>query len=948
MSRTLHTHTMVAISAHPAMFLLLLLTIAPALAQPGTDCWANNADVKIEENNPPGYVVTTLHTNPGYNLSISLGDHSKEFAINWPNLILTESLDYEALVDKVLLVDLQCTRGSITVKTIIIIVEIMDVNDEVPRFSQTEIIRNVSEDTKVNSSIGLPIYAEDPDKNVIFYVVNGSVEALNHLTLMSTNNPTIIVRQALDYDQIKSLQLLLYARDTELPGANNHTATATIHVNILDADTKPPWFQPCTFPNGNSKICINNGYESWVNISEQASGALVLQPGPLLAIDGDTGINEAIIYEIINGNQKDIFSIDNVSGNITMRKAAFTLGTIILQVMASQVNDPLKYALTSVQIHVIEQSNFPPHFQSSHYQGMVPVLAESGSLVMEYGSSSKPLRVFAMDDDFPDKLNPAITYNVQDSSEFRITRDGFVLTNAMLNSATTIAFLVKAVDEKNAQEATTNVSVAVTPFTSPDASTTIATTKQAPDSISSTLLPGTLSKTTRNPSDTTTKTSETNNNSTGSTLKPQRTTWTSTNTGKPATGISSGSLTTTSRVPPPPVSSISTTKLSGTKQTTTNTGKPATGISSSSLTTTSRVPPPPVSSISTTKLSGTKPPSTINTGKPATGIPSGSLVTTTHVPPPPVSFISTTKGSGTKQTTIDTGKPATGISSGSLGTTTRVPLPPQSSISTAKPLGTTSATTGPLGSGITNSLITAGFTGKTSGSAGSGGPTLWHTTNPEGLFPTNPQPVQFEYTAMDMAALGSSLAVLLFICVIIVAFLTFKLYGKPKATGTDNRSWNTNEKGNFDTDDEESDHNGVAGLNLAFEDVEFSTKEEVLNVSSQPELEEKGSSEATLSYQESQEELDTDSEKNMKSILTKERRTDEGYKAVWFQEDIKPETREEEDGEDDEGVRVEEAEEEDEQDDSYDTAWEDHELLVNFSTQTVTDTDTDRNENTLM
>nr|XP_033784522.1 cadherin-related family member 5 isoform X3 [Geotrypetes seraphini] len=826
MSRTLHTHTMVAISAHPAMFLLLLLTIAPALAQPGTDCWANNADVKIEENNPPGYVVTTLHTNPGYNLSISLGDHSKEFAINWPNLILTESLDYEALVDKVLLVDLQCTRGSITVKTIIIIVEIMDVNDEVPRFSQTEIIRNVSEDTKVNSSIGLPIYAEDPDKNVIFYVVNGSVEALNHLTLMSTNNPTIIVRQALDYDQIKSLQLLLYARDTELPGANNHTATATIHVNILDADTKPPWFQPCTFPNGNSKICINNGYESWVNISEQASGALVLQPGPLLAIDGDTGINEAIIYEIINGNQKDIFSIDNVSGNITMRKAAFTLGTIILQVMASQVNDPLKYALTSVQIHVIEQSNFPPHFQSSHYQGMVPVLAESGSLVMEYGSSSKPLRVFAMDDDFPDKLNPAITYNVQDSSEFRITRDGFVLTNAMLNSATTIAFLVKAVDEKNAQEATTNVSVAVTPFTSPDASTTIATTKQAPDSISSTLLPGTLSKTTRNPSDTTTKTSETNNNSTGSTLKPQRTTWTSTNTGKPATGISSGSLTTTSRVPPPPVSSISTTKLSGTKQTTTNTGKPATGISSSSLTTTSRVPPPPVSSISTTKLSGTKPPSTINTGKPAT--------------------------------------------------------------------------------------------------------------------------VQFEYTAMDMAALGSSLAVLLFICVIIVAFLTFKLYGKPKATGTDNRSWNTNEKGNFDTDDEESDHNGVAGLNLAFEDVEFSTKEEVLNVSSQPELEEKGSSEATLSYQESQEELDTDSEKNMKSILTKERRTDEGYKAVWFQEDIKPETREEEDGEDDEGVRVEEAEEEDEQDDSYDTAWEDHELLVNFSTQTVTDTDTDRNENTLM
>lgn len=36
-----------------------------------------------------------------------------------------------------------------------------------------------------------------------------------------------------------------------------------------------------------------------------------------------------------------------------------------------------------------------------------------------------------------------------------------------------------------------------------------------------------------------------------------------------------------------------------------------------------------------------------------------------------------------------------------------------------------------------------------------------------------------------------------------------------------------------------------------------------------------------------------DSEKEVKPILTKERRMDEGYKSVWFKEDIDPEAREE-------------------------------------------------------
>ncbi|XP_029438806.1 cadherin-related family member 5-like isoform X2 [Rhinatrema bivittatum] len=411
---------------------------------------------------------------------------------------------------------------------------------------------------------------------------------------------------------------------------------------------------------------------------------------------------------------------------------------------------------------------------------------------MEHKTSSKPLQIVAIDDDFPDKLNPAITYKVENSSVFRISRDGFLLTNAVLSSAITITALVKAVDEKSTQEATTLVSVEVTPSTiDPVTSTTVATTKEAPGSLSSTLPPGPLTKTTRNPSDMTTMTSGTNNNVTGATLKPI-----------------------------------------GTTQTTSNTGKPATGI------------------------------------------PSDSFVTTARVPLPSVSSITTAKPAGTTGSTRSTGKPAT----------------------------------------------------------------------------------EKQFSSWDMANVGAPLAAGLFICLVIVVFLLYKLYGNPKekksaSDGTDSISGNMKEKGNYGTNDGIADptdtENEIAAVNLAFEDEELSAKEQGLNGPSSTELEEEKGLGAALSHQEADEELDTDSEKNTKSILTKERRMDEGYKAVWFKEDIEPDTKtEEEEGEeDDEGAREDEEEEDasNEGDRAETLESYHHDPIVNFSIEHVTGT-TDSNE----
>lgn len=152
--------------------------------------------------------------------------------------------------------------------------------------------------------------------------------------------------------------------------AVSHTASTTIEVNIQDIDNRPPWFQPCTeIEFVSSKACMSSGYEGTVNLNEQEvgigeflkansncpnkhqnfthwklytkksifigalwfslkywtvlelqhqmsiscfctpqTGPLSLKPGPVMAIDGDKGRNEAISYTFLESEFKVLMS----------------------------------------------------------------------------------------------------------------------------------------------------------------------------------------------------------------------------------------------------------------------------------------------------------------------------------------------------------------------------------------------------------------------------------------------------------------------------------------------------------------------------------------------------------------------------------------------------------------------------------------------------------------
>ncbi|KAK1159831.1 cadherin-related family member 5-like [Acipenser oxyrinchus oxyrinchus] len=445
--------------AYGAM-LLLLLSHLHTKCDAQTDCWSDMPKItSVEENNPIGFKLGNISTEAGVTLA-KLEDLSNSFGLENQTLFLTKALDFEATT-QIIDVIIACQRDGNTIgaKTLTFSVAIENVNDNSPQFDQAEYVIPVKELLPLDTIVAR-IVATDADKDQLFYHFGETTDGYDYFQLVTQNSPNITIKKVIDYDTATQLKLILFARDTPVAEQGN-TATATITVIVQDVDNRPPWFQPCQqLPDETTKICLSSGYTGNVNLTEKADGPLPLDPGPLYAIDGDVGINTLITYTIVSGNEHKIFAINPDSGNITMTKAADLAGPITLSVMAAQANDRNKFALTTVTINILKKSAYPPVFEVNGYEGLVPHDAEVGSMVLQVNSFNKPLRVSARDQDFGDGVNPDLEYKVQGSTDFIVTKEGYVLINKKLTPGQ-LNVMIIAEDTTNLESATANIHVEV-------------------------------------------------------------------------------------------------------------------------------------------------------------------------------------------------------------------------------------------------------------------------------------------------------------------------------------------------------------------------------------------------------------------------------------------------------------------------------------------------------
>ncbi|XP_068595005.1 cadherin-related family member 5-like [Brachionichthys hirsutus] len=861
---------------HPAFTVrisvsVLLLILLQTFAEVQSLCDVPGI-VTFPENNKIGDVVVSITTTqPGVIIAFRPPpENPNPFKLEGNQLIAAVVFDYEVQTDYT--TNLICSKPGSTNMPLSITVLLINENDHGPVFDQTLYHVNVSEMSPVNTVVGR-FPATDLDSPQLFYSLTPESSGFK---LISTNTPEILVRTPLEYENVKQVELTLYAQDTafEPPSIEaSFNASTTIMVTIIDVDNRPPWFQPCTkYEIGGAMMCQSPGYTGKIFVNQKEPGILPLEPGPLYAIDGDSGINDEIIYSFLSGNEDGLFVINHNNGNITMQKAASVTKTIILMVMAAQRLNPYQLATTTVVISVQRKSLHPPRFQKTLYEGVVTGV---GVKAVERKNKDQPLLIVATDDDYATTggLNPHITYLVDGHSDFSIISNYLFMTkelpNAMLNLS------VVAVDTSNEQSDTAQLSVEVSPgettphipTTTASPSTTVNTdTTSSAESTTNSETTGPSTSTDSTISDSTITTTNTID-STASTITPSPTRESTANT-KTTAGTTKPSMSTESSVStdtPGTTSDITTTadftestegESTANTKTTAGTTKPSMSTESSVSTDT----PGTTSDITTTADFTESTEGGVSTIIPSLTSEGSTSASTSPTGPPPTGPLSTPDSM-----TTSTGE-STANTKTTAGTTKPSPST-ESSVSTDTP-GTTS-----------DIITTADFTESTEEMVPSGG-----------------------YGLADMAALGATLGVLLFVCLaVIVVLLLFlrrgkadwqKIYETSKfrsslgqgSAGQKDVIQYTNDAFQKENDD---DGDSIGGLQ----------PQKAGGDSLQREFITKSSESPYVLHRDDISETGSDmSESHMEvkpSILTKERRVDEGYKSVWFKEDIDPNAKEE-------------------------------------------------------
>ncbi|KAK7117251.1 hypothetical protein R3I94_022721 [Phoxinus phoxinus] len=445
-----------------AVFFLLVIFTLSKFSEAQSICSATFAHV-IKENNAINAVVTTITAEDGVTARITSQVPEGLFSLDGYNLIAITVLDFETFVEETPHeVNVECTKVGSLSTTLPLKIIVQDVNDNPPAFAKSQYTLNVDELTKLETSVD-QIKATDPDKTDVLYYRLDSPEG--EFGLLTDFNPSIVVKKLLDYDKVKKITMTLYAQDTQIGSTAevSHTASTTIEVNIVDIDNRPPWFQPCTeIEFATSKVCLNSGYEGTVKLNEQETGPLSLKPGPVVAIDGDKGRNDAIGYTFLEKTEDPTFQINIDTGSITMLKPVGNAEPIVLTVMAYQKENADQLATTTVILKVVISSNHPPKFVNPSYEGFISEDAGVDSLVLESKTSNRPLRVQATDEDFTNGYNPAIKFEVVDGTDFSITPEGFILM-AKTVSPGTVTLQMRVFDTNNDESSTASLAVEVTP-----------------------------------------------------------------------------------------------------------------------------------------------------------------------------------------------------------------------------------------------------------------------------------------------------------------------------------------------------------------------------------------------------------------------------------------------------------------------------------------------------
>ncbi|KAG8309500.1 hypothetical protein J6590_084079, partial [Homalodisca vitripennis] len=186
-----------------------------------------------------------------------------------------------------------------------LVVDVVDCNDNSPRFLETEYRGRISEDATPGSLVltdsrsPLVVKAEDADSAILHYDIVESVP--RRIFYIDPSTGAIRTQGQLDYEQTQSVTFHVQVRDTGSPQLSGRDL-ATVWVQITDVNDCPPHFSQTEYNTTVLLPTFNN-----VSIAQ------------VQASDCDSPNITKLEYSIVTGNYENVYAMSGDSGLISLK-----------------------------------------------------------------------------------------------------------------------------------------------------------------------------------------------------------------------------------------------------------------------------------------------------------------------------------------------------------------------------------------------------------------------------------------------------------------------------------------------------------------------------------------------------------------------------------------------------------------------------------------------------
>ncbi|XP_060070203.1 cadherin-related tumor suppressor-like [Ylistrum balloti] len=309
--------------------------------------------------------------------------------------------------------------------SVMVVVNVLDVNDNPPKFKENVYRASLLEDAAENTLV-LKIGASDNDTNenaaLSYLIVDGNVD--NRFKI-SAGNGQIYLSGGLDRENQESYTLTIIASDSGKD--HQYTATTTVSITVLDVNDNAPLFDQTAF---------DIGILETTQLGEEIAH--------FTATDTDLGQNAQIVYKVSeNGGT---FNIDRNTGKLYLEKALDyeKKSQYNLNISAEDKGKTSLSQYARLTVRVLDANDNAPDF------GSTPSYVTVSEATALY---TNILKVTATDPD--DGINGKVVYSIKTQNppveHFKIdTSNGYIYISSILDRESVPTFTLKVVASDSA------------------------------------------------------------------------------------------------------------------------------------------------------------------------------------------------------------------------------------------------------------------------------------------------------------------------------------------------------------------------------------------------------------------------------------------------------------------------------------------------------------------